>query len=73
MSTRFRYRELDGDESPPTSALETAIDQNCLHFLSGAETQDAVNALWKGDWVQKNNGESPLVSSAVSDPTSRRG
>lgn len=29
MSTRFKYRERDGDESPPTSALETAIDQHC--------------------------------------------
>jgi len=29
MSTRFRYREPDGDASAPTSALETAIDQHC--------------------------------------------
>lgn len=29
MSTRFRYRESDGDASAPTSALETAIDQHC--------------------------------------------
>ena len=29
MSTRFRYRESDGDTSAATSALETAIDQHC--------------------------------------------
>ena len=29
MSSRFRYRESDGDASAPTSALETAIDQHC--------------------------------------------
>lgn len=29
MSTRFRYREHDGDDSAPTSCLETAIDQHC--------------------------------------------
>ena len=29
MSARFRYRESDGDESPATSCLETAIDQHC--------------------------------------------
>jgi hypothetical protein len=29
MSTRFRYRESDGDVSAPTSCLETAIDQHC--------------------------------------------
>jgi hypothetical protein len=29
MSTRFRYRESDGDASAATSALETAIDQHC--------------------------------------------
>lgn len=28
MSTRYRYRESDGDESAPSSALETAIDQH---------------------------------------------
>lgn len=29
MSTRYRYRERDGDASAPTCALETAIDQHC--------------------------------------------
>lgn len=29
MSTRFRYRESDGDVSAATSCLETAIDQHC--------------------------------------------
>lgn len=34
MSTRFRYRESDGDTSAATSALETAIDQHCTVSLS---------------------------------------
>ncbi|WVF67133.1 hypothetical protein IAT40_001878 [Kwoniella sp. CBS 6097] len=55
MSTRYRYRESDGDESAPTSALETAIDQHCTIFLSSSEAQHVVNSLWRGDWVQKNN------------------
>ena len=55
MSTRFRYREVDGDDSPPTSCLETAIDQNALHFLSSSEAQNSVDNLWNGDWVQTNN------------------
>ncbi|WRT65647.1 uncharacterized protein IL334_002592 [Kwoniella shivajii] len=55
MSTRYRYRESDGDESAPTSALETAIDQHCTIFLSSSEAQHVVNSLWVGDWVQKNN------------------
>ena len=29
MSTRFRYRESDGDVSAPTSCLEIAIDYHC--------------------------------------------
>jgi len=33
MSSRFRYRESDGDASAPTSALETAIDQHCTVCL----------------------------------------
>ncbi|WWD16556.1 hypothetical protein CI109_100983 [Kwoniella shandongensis] len=55
MSTRYRYRESDGDTSAPTSALETAIDQHCTIFLSSSEAQHVVNSLWRGDWVQRNN------------------
>ncbi|WWC97015.1 hypothetical protein V866_003892 [Kwoniella sp. B9012] len=55
MSTRYRYKEGDGDDSPPVSALETAIDQHCTIFLSSSEAQHVVNSLWKGDWVQRNN------------------
>ncbi|WVO13318.1 hypothetical protein L204_100932 [Cryptococcus depauperatus] len=55
MSTRYRYRESDGDNSAPTSALETAIDQHCAIFLSSSEAQHVVNSLWRGDWVQQNN------------------
>lgn len=35
MSTRYRYRESDGDESAPSSALEIAADQH-----------DTVSSIW---------------------------
>ncbi|TFK68209.1 calcium activated cation channel [Pluteus cervinus] len=55
MSTRYQHRQLDGDDSEMTSALETAIDGHCTIFLSSTEAQDVVNALWTGEIVQKNN------------------
>lgn len=55
MSARYRYRESDGDESAPSSALETAIDQHGTIFLSSSEAQHVVNSLWRGDWIQRNN------------------
>ncbi|EIW66614.1 hypothetical protein TREMEDRAFT_74757 [Tremella mesenterica DSM 1558] len=55
MSTRFRYRDSDGDVSAATSLLETAIDQHCTIFLASTEAQYVVNCLWRGDWVQQNN------------------
>ncbi|EJD53958.1 calcium activated cation channel [Auricularia subglabra TFB-10046 SS5] len=55
MSTRYRYRQTDGDLSGPSSALESAIDQHCTIFLSSSEAQHVINALWQGDWVQINN------------------
>lgn len=51
MSTRYRYREADGDLSSPVSALETAIDQSAIIFLSSSESEEIVNALWKGELV----------------------
>jgi hypothetical protein len=76
MSTRFRYRESDGDASAPTSALESAIDQHCTVsvalcprlyvclngqiFLSSTEAQHVVNSLWRGDWVQRNNDDDDI-------------
>ncbi|KAL0949283.1 hypothetical protein HGRIS_009360 [Hohenbuehelia grisea] len=55
MSTRYRHRQIDGDDSDMCSALELAIDSRCSIFLSSSEAQDVVNALWKGDLIQKNN------------------
>jgi hypothetical protein len=39
MSTRFRHRERDGEETKLSSALELAIDQHCTIFLSSNEAQ----------------------------------
>ncbi|KAK0453779.1 hypothetical protein EV421DRAFT_1766345 [Armillaria borealis] len=55
MSTRFKHRQIDGDESDMTSALEMAIDLHCTIFLSSTEAQDVVGALWRGDLIQKND------------------
>ncbi|KAK0468489.1 uncharacterized protein EV420DRAFT_1504738 [Desarmillaria tabescens] len=55
MSTRFKHRQIDGDESDMASALEMAIDSHCTIFLSSTEAQDVVGALWRGDLIQKNN------------------
>ncbi|BEJ15939.1 hypothetical protein CspHIS471_0505440 [Cutaneotrichosporon sp. HIS471] len=60
MSTRFRYLEPDGDQSPALSALECAIDQHCTIFLSSNEAQTVVQSLWKGEWVQHNNEDDDI-------------
>ncbi|KAG2156276.1 hypothetical protein DEU56DRAFT_766342 [Suillus clintonianus] len=52
MSTRYRHRELDGDISEASSALEVAIDTHCTIFLSSTEAQSVVRALWDGELVQ---------------------
>lgn len=51
MSTRYRYVESDGDISAPASALEVAIDQFAIQFLSSSEAENVVNALWRGQLV----------------------
>ncbi|KAG6910952.1 hypothetical protein DXG01_006006 [Tephrocybe rancida] len=55
MSSRFKHRQVDGDESDMSSALEVAIDSHCTIFLSSNEAQEVVNALWTGDLIQQNN------------------
>ncbi|PPQ77679.1 hypothetical protein CVT25_011114 [Psilocybe cyanescens] len=55
MAKRYQHRQIDGDESEMSSALEMAIDQHCTIFLSSSEAQEVVNALWTGDLIQKNN------------------
>ncbi|KAI0677344.1 hypothetical protein C8Q78DRAFT_1002340 [Trametes maxima] len=52
MASRFCHREIDGDESGRSSALELAIDCHCTIFLSSSEAQDVVQDLWSGRTVQ---------------------
>ncbi|KAM6496066.1 hypothetical protein JOM56_008772 [Amanita muscaria] len=62
LSTRFEYGHEGSSDL--ASALEMAIDQNWFCdvqltfrstiFLSSTEAQDVVQALWRGDIVQKN-------------------
>jgi len=60
MSTRWRYRESDGDVSATVSTLETAIDQHATIFLSSSEAQQVVNSLWRGDWIQENKDDNQV-------------
>ncbi|GAA5881654.1 hypothetical protein JCM16303_005529 [Sporobolomyces ruberrimus] len=53
LSARFTVIESDGDESLPLSALECALDQHAIFFLSSNEAQRCVFALWKGLLVQR--------------------
>ena len=53
LSKRYTVIESDGDESLPTSALESAVDQRATYFLSSNEAQRCVFAVWKGLLVQK--------------------
>ncbi|KAG8716244.1 hypothetical protein FRC11_006638 [Ceratobasidium sp. 423] len=60
MSCRFRHAEWDGDNSPLSSALELAIDQQATVFLSSSEAQAVVDSLWRGDWVQVNRDDNDI-------------
>lgn len=53
LSKRYTLIESDGDESLPTSALESAVDQRATYFLSSNEAQRCVFAVWKGLLVQQ--------------------
>ncbi|GAA6060814.1 hypothetical protein JCM10212_000587 [Sporobolomyces blumeae] len=55
LSARFTVIESDGDESLPLSALEAALDQHAIYFLSSNEAQRCVFALWKGNLVQNSD------------------
>ncbi|GAA6008524.1 hypothetical protein JCM11491_004508 [Sporobolomyces phaffii] len=55
LSARFTVIESDGDESLPLSALECALDQHAIFFLSSNEAQRCVFALWKGLLVQNSD------------------
>lgn len=52
MSSRYTHRQHDGDIEF-TSAIELAIDSHCTIFLSSSEAQNVIDALWRGDLVQK--------------------
>ncbi|PWN91977.1 hypothetical protein FA10DRAFT_227803 [Acaromyces ingoldii] len=60
LSKRFVRIEDDGDRTLPTSALETAVDQNCVHFLSSPEAQKCANELWKG-YITQQYSDNGLV------------
>ncbi|KAH7103080.1 hypothetical protein BKA62DRAFT_698531, partial [Auriculariales sp. MPI-PUGE-AT-0066] len=58
MSARYRHRDRTGDISTPSSALETAIDQNCATSILGSA--NAHTFTWKGDWIQVDNGHGDI-------------
>lgn len=53
LTKRLRRYESDGDVSLPTSALEAAIDQNCVPVLASIEARRATQAIWEGTLVQR--------------------
>lgn len=53
LTKKFRRYESDGDISLPTSALEAAIDQNCVPILASIEARRATQAIWDGSLVQQ--------------------
>lgn len=53
LSKRFSYIDTDGDATLPTSALESAVDQESVSFLSAPEAQACIQALWTGRLVQR--------------------
>ena len=53
LTKKFRRYESDGDVALPTSALEAAIDQNCVPVLASIEARRATQAIWEGTLVQK--------------------
>lgn len=53
LTKKFRRYESDGDVTIPTSALEAAIDQNCVPVLASIEARRATQAIWEGSLVQK--------------------
>lgn len=61
LSTRYTHIESDGDVSLPLSAIELASDQHCPIFLSSAESQKTVFALWKGHLVQGRDSRGHVV------------
>ncbi|KAH8913540.1 hypothetical protein BT69DRAFT_1366207, partial [Atractiella rhizophila] len=61
LSTRFAALESDGDETLWTSAIETGVDESCSFFLSSAESQRTVFALWKGHLVQAIDSRGQVV------------
>ncbi|GAA5988336.1 hypothetical protein JCM10908_002170 [Rhodotorula pacifica] len=57
LSKRYTLIESDGDESLPTSALESAVDQRATFFLSSNEAQRCVFAVWRGLLVQQQQAD----------------
>ncbi|GAA5930927.1 uncharacterized protein JCM15063_002498 [Sporobolomyces koalae] len=73
LSARFTVIERDGDESLPLSALETALDQHAIFFLSSNEAQRCVFALWKGLLVQNNDDSGNIEYQLYKDPEDAAG
>lgn len=53
LTKKFRRYQSDGDVEHPTSALEAAIDQNCVPVLASIEARRATQAIWNGSLVQR--------------------
>lgn len=69
LTKKFRRTDEDGDLTAPTSALESAVDQHSVTFLSSTEVQNCVTAMWKGKLIRRydeQTGNAYYVGSDIS-------
>ena len=67
VNLALHFRETDS--SPPivtVTALESAVDQHALFFLSSGESQRCVFALWRGLLVQRFKDDGSVEYEPVS-------
>lgn len=61
LSKRFCYIDARGNKTLATSALESAVDQSSITFLSSPEAQACIDAIWTGKLVQSYSDGQHLV------------
>lgn len=67
LTKKFTRIDDDGDLTVPTSALESAVDQHSITFLSSSEVQHCTDAMWKGKLIRRYDEKTGNAYYAVSD------
>jgi hypothetical protein len=63
MSTRFRYKDNEGDTSAPVSTLETAIDHHCTVSLEPPVRSISCSQGYMGGSIAKTHGPQIFLAS----------